>query len=165
LTKCPPKNGRFYTVAIDGRGGSGKTQLAEYVSRGLPGFLIINGDDYFEPLDNESAWGGFNEERFETDVIIPIQHGANHIAYQPYDFEQGALCLLQDRVIDQGVCIERCFSIGFPIDWDLKIWVEPPREVCLSRGIARESMPRDRVIAVWEQIWQPREDQLADVSA
>jgi uridine kinase len=159
LTTYPPKNGRFYTVAIDGRGGSGKTRLAALLSVRLPGFLIINGDDYFEPLQGESAWGEFNEHRFEVDVLDPIQRGSNHIVYQPYDFEHGALRARQEEVINQGICIERCFSLGFPIDWDLKIWVETPKEVCLSRGIARELMPRDRVIAVWEQVWQPREDQ------
>jgi uridine kinase len=136
LTTHLPENGRFYTVAIDGRGGSGKTQLASLLSVRLPSFLIINGDDYFEPL----------------------QRGSNHVVYQPYDFEHGALRARQEEVIKLGVCIERCFSLGFPIDWDLKIWVETPKEVCLSRGIARGLMPRDCVIAVWEQVWQPRED-------
>ncbi len=154
-----PKNGRYYTAAIDGRGGSGKTELAAYLGFRLPEFLIINGDDYFEPLENESAWGEFNEHRFATDVLSPMQWGSSRIVYQPYDFGRGTLRPAQERVINEGICIERCFSLGFPIVWDLKIWVETPKEVCLSRGIAREAMPRDRVIAVWEQIWQPREDQ------
>ena len=163
LTAHLPKNERFYTVAIDGRGGSGKTRLAAYLNGIFFDFLIINGDDYFEPLLNELTWGEFNEERFDTDVLNPIRRGSNRIVHQPYDFEQGALTSPRNMVINQGICIERCFSFGFPIDWDLKIWVDTPKEVCLLRGIARNPpLTRDRVIAVWEQVWQPREDQFIE---
>ncbi len=54
--------------------------------------------------------------------------------------------------------LERCFSFALPVTWDLKIWVETPREVCLERGTEREVFPDDRGRRVWEQVWQPRED-------
>jgi uridine kinase len=163
LTALEPKNERFYTVAIDGRGGSGKTEFATCLSGILSDFLIVNGDDYFEPLQNELAWGGFNEQRFETDVLNPIQLGSKHIIHQAYDFGQGALASARNMAIDRGIIIERCFSFGFAIDWDFKIWVGTPKEVCLSRGIARNPpLARDRVIAVWEEVWQPREDQFIE---
>ena len=44
------------------------------------------------------------------------------------------------------------------MDWDIKIWVEAPKEVCLERGLARENMPRDRVLKAW-QIWQSAENE------
>jgi uridine kinase len=160
LAVNPPKNARFYAVAIDGRGGSGKTQLATYLGGILPNFLIFNGDDYFEPLKNELAWGGFNEERFDTDVLGPIRHGSSDILHQPYDFELGTLAPAENVEVDQGIVIDRCFSFGLAIEWDMKIWVETPKEVCLLRGIARNPpLDRERVIAVWKQVWQPREDQ------
>jgi uridine kinase len=163
LTSFRPKNERFYTVAIDGRGGSGKTEFSAYLSGILADFLIVNGDDYFEPLLNELAWGGFNEQRFETDVLNPIRLGSNQIVHQAYDFGGGSLAPARNMAIDRGIVIERCFSFGFSIDWDLKIWVETPKEVCLSRGIARNPpLTRDRVIAVWEEVWQPREDQFIE---
>ncbi|MGH3426696.1 MAG: hypothetical protein ACRDQZ_03895, partial [Mycobacteriales bacterium] len=46
--------------------------------------------------------------------------------------------------------------------WDLKLWVETPREVCLSRGLALEHLPPDRVLRVWRDIWQPREEEYID---
>ncbi|HUW77594.1 MAG TPA: hypothetical protein VMV52_02450 [Candidatus Nanopelagicaceae bacterium] len=161
----PPRNGRFYTVAIDGRGGSGKTELAAYLSGSLPGFVIINGDDYFEPLQNELAWGHFNESRFDLDVLTPIRGGLNRIVHQPYDFEKGALATASNLTITQGIVIERCFSFNFAIEWDFKIWVETAKAVCLSRGIARNPpLTHDRVISVWEQVWQPREDRFIEAA-
>ena len=32
------------------------------------------------------------------------------------------------------------FRFDFDLDWDIKIWVEAPKEVCLERGLARENM-------------------------
>jgi uridine kinase len=162
LDRRPPRNGRFHTIAIDGRGGSGKTHLADYVARLLRRFVVVNGDDYFEPLDEQLSWGDFNETRFTTDVVLPLQHGAATLTYQPYDFEHRVLQQPQQLRLDHGLVVERCFTIGMPIHWDLKIWVETPREACLQRGLARELMPPERVAAVWQQLWQPREDQYID---
>jgi uridine kinase len=47
LSKREPHNGRFFTIAIDGRGGSGKTHLAAYLKNILKDFTFIEGDDYF----------------------------------------------------------------------------------------------------------------------
>ena len=158
LQSHPPRNGRFHTVAVDGRGGSGKTDLGVLLSQLLPDYLMLNGDDYFEPLADELAWGDFNEPRFARDVVTPLMQGLTSLSYQPYDFALDALEPVKEQHVDRGVVIERCFTFGMPIDWDLRIWVETPREVCLARGIARDHLPRDRVIAVWTQLWQPRED-------
>lgn len=164
LLERPPKNGRYYTLAVDGRGGSGKTVLASYLGRLLPEFIIINGDDYFEPLENQLSWGDFNEVRFAADVVSPIGEGRPTFVLQAYSFAKGQLEPARIQEISTGVIIERCLSIAFPIDWDLIIWVDTSREICLARGIARDLLPRDRVVAVWEQIWQPREDRyIADV--
>ncbi len=151
-----PKNGRFYTIAIDGRGGSGKTVFAEYLKKLVPDFIFLNGDDYFEPVENQIVWGAFNDARFRQDIIKPLQHG-NSFIYRPYDWHKEPHISEQPTAITKGFCLERCFSFDFDLDWDLKIWVEAPKEVCLERGLAREHMPRERVLAAW-QIWQVAED-------
>jgi hypothetical protein len=71
----PPRNGAFYLVAVDGRGGAGKSTLATALLDSLPGFALIAGDDYFEPMDDPIGWGGFNEERFAVDVSGPWSAG------------------------------------------------------------------------------------------
>ncbi len=151
-----PKNGRFFTIAIDGRGGSGKSLLAEYLRDKHPELYFLEGDDYFEPTKDGETWGDFNEQRFSREVIEPLKQGSS-FTYKKYDWHKQSEP--QAVKIGQGFCVERCYSFEFDLDWDLKIWVETPKEICLERGLAREHMPRDQVLHAWEQVWQPREDE------
>lgn len=153
----PPKNGQFYTVAIDGRAGAGKTAFAKDLSKLLPDFIFFNGDDYFEPSNDKLVWGSFNDGRFIKEVIKPLQTG-NKIVYRPYDWEANPPISERAITIEKGLCLERCYSFRFELDWDLKIWIEAPRELCLKRGVAREHLPKETVIKTWSEVWQPLED-------
>lgn len=148
-----PKNGRFFTIAIDGRGGSGKSLFTELLKTKLPGFVVLNGDDYFEPRDDPIVFGDFNDERFIHDVINPLKT-ENSFIYRPYDWDTKQLSEQTVR-IDKGFCLERCYSFKFDLDWDLKIWVETPKEVCLRRGLARDGQEAAKA---W-QFWQQQEDE------
>lgn len=152
-------NGSYYLVAIDGRGGSGKTVLAEYLATLLPDFTFINGDDYFEPTPDAVAWGDFNNTRFKKDVIQPLSEGKNTILYKPYDWHFEPHISNRLITITKGICVERSFSFAFNLDWDLRIWVETPKAVALKRGQEREQMPVEQVTKVWKEVWQPREDE------
>ncbi len=157
LFVSPPKNSKYYIVAIDGRGGAGKTTLSKYILEKLDGFLVICGDDYFEPIEHPIAWGGYNEERFFKDVIEPIKNGSRDVNFRPYDWDLGKP--IEKKIhISKGVLIDRCYSFSFELDYDLKIWVETPREVTLSRGISRSSMPEVKAEKVWRELWKPLED-------
>jgi uridine kinase len=151
-----PKNGRFFTIAIDGRGGCGKSTLAELLKTKFPDFVVLNGDDYFEPIDDSTVWGEFNDDRFANDVIEPLKSG-NSFIYRPYDWHADPHITERKLEITKGFILERCYSFQFDLDWDLKIWVETPKEVCLERGIVREMMPREKVIPAWK-VWQAKED-------
>lgn len=153
-----PKNGKYYLVAIDGRGGSGKTTLADYVTKLLPDFLLINGDDYFEPDDSTIAWGSFNEERFFSDVIKPLREQATTLKYKPYDWHSVPHITEKVLQIKKGVVMERSGSFAFDLDWDFKIWVETPKDIAGERGLIRDAMPREQSIRQWEEVWQPKED-------
>jgi uridine kinase len=156
LATHQPKNGRFFTIAIDGRGGSGKTSFAELLKAKLPDFVMLNGDDYFEPIKDPTVWGEFNDERFIQDVIEPLKRG-NSFVYRPYDWHATPNITEKNIEVTRGICLERCYSFGFSLDWDLRIWVETPKDVCLERGLARENMPKEKTIPAW-QLWQARED-------
>ncbi len=156
LATHQPKNGRFFAVAIDGRGGSGKTTFAALLRAKLPDFVVLHGDDYFEPIDDPIRWGAFNEERFVHDVIKPLQRG-NMFAYRPYDWHASPHITERTVAVQQGLLLERCYSFQLALAWDFKIWVETPREVCLQRGVARETLPPERLLAAW-RLWQGRED-------
>ena len=158
LSTHKPNNGRFYTVAVDGRGGSGKTSFAEYLKILLPDFIFLNGDDYFEPIEDKNVWGAFNDERFINDVIKPLKIGSTFL-YKPYDWHTTPNITEKSISVAKGICIERCFSFAFELEWDLKIWVETPKDVCLERGLSRDKIQKDKVIKAWKEVWQPREDE------
>ncbi|HUD05412.1 MAG TPA: hypothetical protein VMR18_00610 [Candidatus Saccharimonadales bacterium] len=153
-----PKNGKYYLVAIDGRGGAGKTTLTKYMSSLLPDFIFINGDGYFEPTPNSVAWGEFNNERFELEVIEPLRNGKNKIAYRPYNWHKKPPITERIINIDKGICIERSFIFSFDLDWDLKIWLETPPGVALERAQVRDQMPLEQGLKAWLEVWQPMED-------
>lgn len=158
LLSRPPKNGQYYTVAIDGRGGAGKTTLSRYLKKLLPDFSFICGDDYFEPISHPIAWGGYNEERFYSDVLEPLKNSQKTVNYRPYDWDSEPHIKDQTIEISKGVFIDRCYSFTFDLDYDLKIWVEAPREIALGRGIDRSSMPKEKAEKVWRELWKPLED-------
>jgi len=156
LNTHEPRNGRFFTIAIDGRGASGKSALSEHLGGLLPGFVMLNGDDYFEPIHHPDVWGDFNDERFKQDIIEPLKHG-NTFAYRPYDWHAEPHISERQVTVTKGFCLERCYSFTFDLDWDLRIWVETPKALCLERGLARENMPRDKALRAWH-FWQAAED-------
>lgn len=152
----PPKNGSFLTVAIDGRGGSGKSTLADLV-RAHTDWTVIRGDDWFEPLEGDERWGDFNEERFRADVITPTLLGQPP-RDRPFSWAEG-------RIVDNGqyatsapVVVERCFLFDCGIDWDLRVWVDTPRDECMTRARTRDLVEAERLETVWSRLWQPAED-------
>ncbi|WP_143014711.1 uridine kinase family protein [Glycomyces harbinensis] len=153
ITARSPKNGEFLMVAVDGRGGSGKSTLTDELARHLPGFTIMHGDDYWEP-SQDSEFGWFNEDRFHHDVVEPLSKGQRRLAYRPYIWESEPHLRSQELVVDAGIAIERCYSIGLPLDWDYTIWVDATPELALERGIARDPHQAE----VWANLWLPRED-------
>jgi uridine kinase len=153
ITSRSPRNGQFLLVAIDGRGGSGKTTLARALARRLPGFALIHGDDYWEP-SHDSDFGWFNEERFHHDVVEPLGAGRRHLEYRPYDWSSEPHIQHRDLHLTEGVIIERCYAMGLPLDWDYAVWVDVTPELSLARGIGRDPAEAE----VWADLWRPRED-------
>lgn len=152
----PPRNGAFHTIAVDGRGGSGKSTLAAFLHDARPELTLVNGDDYFEPVESDTVWGAFNEGRFLRDVVEPLAVGSV-FTHQPYEWASRGLLAPETRTVSAGVLVERCFSFALPVAWDVRIWVETPAPVCLARGLAREHLPREDVLRAWREEWQPRE--------
>lgn len=158
LDSKPPKNGKFYIIAVDGRGGAGKTTLTEYLETLLPDFDILNGDEYFEPAENTIAFGAFNEVRFEQEVLEPLRNSVTDFVYHPYDWHKKPH--LQDKKLNilLGIIVERSGSFAFNLNYDLKIWVETPAKLALQRGQERDEMPLEQGYRSWKEVWQPQED-------
>lgn len=152
----PPKNGKFYLVAIDGRGASGKSSLLDYLKTRLEGFIFLNFDDYFEPREDSSEWGFLNRERFAQDVIEPLKTSAA-FTYRPYSWHSEPHINPTEITVKKGLCLEGFSVFSFDLNWDLKIWVEASKEICLQRGVARDA-DQPNASHVWRNIWQPQED-------
>lgn len=160
MTLSQPRNGAYPTIVVDGRGASGKSSLGKFLRTTLPGFTVLNGDEYFEPHDDPVTWGAFNEARFNAEVLAALRTGNRAFEVRPFNFQSGQLDDARTIEVGSGVVIERCFGFALDVDWDLRIWVETPRDVCLRRGIERDASAElgERVRLAWETVWQPQED-------
>lgn len=154
-----PHNGAFWTVAVDGRGGSGKSTLVDRLVESIPGLAVVHGDDYFEPGQDDTVWGAFNDSRFDGEVLSALRSGERVIGRRPFDFGQSRVVELPSHRVEVGVIVDRCFAFDLDVPWDVRIWVETPREVCLHRGIRRDGPAwGDRALTAWSEVWQPTED-------
>jgi len=158
IFKNPPKNGKFYIVAIDGRGGAGKTTLTEYIEKLLPNFSILNGDEYFEPDDTTIAFGSFNEERFEKEVLLQLRRGKTELTYRPYRWGDREPMSNKKLKVADGIIIERSGSFAFDLEYDLTIWAETPARIALQRRPERDEMPLEQGYRSWKEVWQPQEN-------
>jgi uridine kinase len=139
----------FVFVGIGGHGGAGKTSLA----RSIPGAEIVSTDEF---------WNGteFDLSRLRREVFDRLAVGED-ARFASFDWvTQEPLGERTVRpagiVVVEGVCaLHRLFRD----DYDLRVWVEAPRDVRLARGVARDG---EAARATWEEIWMPMEDRYVE---
>ena len=155
-------------VGVDGLGGAGKTVLAAAVagnlrSAGQP-VALVHFDDFFLPSserpsgppESKPIGGDFDWCRLRDEVLVSLR--ANQAArYRKYDWTLDALAETHEippvgTVIVEGVYCTRKELTDL---YDVRVWVECPRDLRLARGIRRDGeAARDR----WELDWMPSED-------
>jgi uridine kinase len=141
---------RLYLVGIGGHGGAGKTTLA----RRFVGAQIVSTDEFWNGTD-------FELTRLRREVVDPLLagadvrfHGFDWAAQRPFDDER--VVKPEGVVVVEGVCaLHRMLRDAY----DLRIWVEAPREVRLARGVARDGEEARRT---WEEVWMPGEDRYVE---
>jgi uridine kinase len=150
-------------VAVDGAGGSGKTTLAAAVAGQLGDCVIVHGDDFYRPmpdherrqLDADQGYHRyFDWERLHAQVLKPLR--ANQAArYQVYDWATEQLGSWQEVTPGGVVIVEGIYSARPELarDYDLTVYVDTPREICLQRLRARAENP-----AEWITRWRVAED-------
>ncbi len=136
-------------VGIGGRGGAGKTTLA----RAIPGAQVV-------PTDAFWNGEGFDLARLRREVLEPLGRGeaARYGAYDWASRTQGGERTVEPHgvVVIEGVCaLHRMFRDAY----DVRIWVEAPRDVRLARGVARDG---EAARAEWEERWMPSEDRYVE---
>jgi uridine kinase len=98
----------------------------------------------------------FDWQRLRDHVLIPVSRGAA-ASYLRFDWALKTLSSTAGIAPRRVVLVEgvTCARLELARYYDLFIWVDCPRELRLSRGLARDgASARDR----WEREWMPAED-------
>lgn len=154
--------GQKTLLAIDGRCGSGKTTLADFLSR-IYHCDVIRMDDFFLPFERKTPerlsepGGNVDRERFYEEIILPYK--ASHpLSYGCYDCSEGKI-ILQKQVEQQPLLIVEgsyCLHPLMQDAYDLKVFSTCSPDLQSARILKRngEAMHRRFV----EQ-WIPMEEQ------
>lgn len=157
LESKEPKVGNTLFIAVDGHGGSGKSTLAKWLSDKLDA-EIIHTDD-FASFTNPLNW----YPNVIKEVFEPIQSGATTLSYQPASWWEN---YHSDPVTDQPVTnvmiLEGASSSRseFRDYISLSIFVDTPKDICLERGVSRDTgtgKSVEELTKMWEE-WFAEED-------
>jgi uridine kinase len=136
----------FTLVGIGGRGGAGKSTLAGLI----PTAQVVGTDEFWDGSE-------FELSRLRQEVVEPLLEGAV-ARFHAFDWdaarEAPAVRVVRPEgiVVVEGVCaLHRMFRHAY----DVRVWVDTPRELRLERGVARDGEgARER----WETVWMPSEE-------
>lgn len=156
--------GRPALLCIDGPGGSGKSTLARELANASSDIQVVSQDDFYRPsaerLRGAPSPGphgaDFDLARLRAEVLEPLRQG-RAAEYRVYDWRVDALedvgiLVTKPIVVVEGVYSSSASQRSF---FDVVIWVECPRALRLSRGLARDG---EAARARWELDWMPKED-------
>jgi len=152
-----PKVGNVFFVAIDGHGGSGKSTLAKQLSEKL-GAEILHTDD-FAGWDNPLNWWPLVIER----VFEPIKNGATTLNYPRSSWwENHHPEPVMDQPVTKIMILEGVSSLRteFRDYISLGFFVDTPKELCLQRGVERDTgtgKSREELAQMWSK-WFEEED-------
>ncbi|WP_261177291.1 uridine kinase [Anaerobacillus sp. CMMVII] len=151
-------------IGIDGCGGSGKSTLAARIKESYQNVTIVHMDDFYlpsaqiiqSPPADKPVGADFDWKRVFKQVLDPLLKNQEGY-YQRYDWPSDRLAEWHVVPIAGIVVIEGCYSLRNELatSYDLKIWVETPRETRLLRGIERDG---EAARSKWENDWMVSED-------
>jgi uridine kinase len=150
LTSARPAGRAFVLVGIGGHGAAGKTTLA----RSIPSAQVVGTDEFWDGAE-------FELSRLQAEVLVPLLHGES-AEYRAFSWElqrpsaEPRVVSPQGVIVIEGVC---ALHTLFREAYDLRIWVDAPRELRLARGIARDGEDARRL---WEDQWMPSEDRYVE---
>ena len=158
LTTLSPKVGTTLFIAIDGHGGSGKSSLAEWVSEKLDA-EIIHTDDFSGWNNPLNWWLAVVNQVFE-----PIKSGATTLSYQPASWwENHHPVPVINQPVTPIMILEGVSSSRKEFDeyLSLRIFVDTPKEICLARGIQRDTSTGKPIVELTEmwKNWFAKEDE------
>lgn len=138
-------------VAVDGRGGAGKSRFTERIVAAVPRAVAVHVDDFAGPTIAEWDW-----QRLRSQVLQPLVAGRPG-RYQRWDWDSDEGAEWHDVPVGAIVVVEGVSStrdeVGAP--WDLTIWVDTPRELRLARALERDGAA---MLSRWLEDWLPSEE-------
>ena len=147
----PARLGAVRLVCVDGPAGSGKTTFAGWLTDALgEGAGLVHLEDLYAGWTLTGA-----AARLSAGVLRPMAEGRPGVHHR-YDWAAG--CFGDEPVsvaVPRVLVVEGCGSSPRALDpWTtLRIWVEAPAPLRLSRGLARDG---DDLAAHWHR-WQRTE--------
>ncbi|MFV8517270.1 uridine kinase family protein [Bacillus sp. SBS7] len=151
-------------IGVDGCGGAGKSTLANKIKNKFSTVTIVHMDDLYLPsaqIVNEhptkkSVGADFDWKRLLQEVLEPIRNGIEG-CYKRYDWETDSLAEAHTVPANGIVIIEGVYATRQELAemYDLKIWVNCPRETRIKRGIARDG---EEARDMWVNNWMVAED-------
>ena len=136
-------------VGVDGAGGSGKSTFAATLSD-----KVVATDDFIA-----APWEWYDFDRLRREVIAPLLSG-EPARYRRMDWADGEL--KEWHVVEPGgiVVIEGVGALDVSLRdaYDLRVWVDTPREICFRRGLERDG---EQALPLWEA-WSEKEQRYWD---
>lgn len=138
-------------VAIDGYGGSGKSELADRLARKLGEATVVHTDDFARPDVPGWEW-----DRMRAQVLEPLMND-RPAHYQRYDWDTDKPAEWHDIPVGGTLIVEGVSSIRDELGkyWDFAIWLDCPHDLRLQRGIERDG---EAMRSKWTDVWIPEED-------
>ncbi len=141
-------------IAIDGPCASGKTTASSILSKILDAD-IISLDDFFLPFHKKTkerlskAGGNVDSERFSEEILPNLNH-SSPFTYKAYSCSNGEF--YEKKITKRKVTIiEGVYSMlpEFKNYYDLRIWIDVPKETQKKRLRKRSPELYDRFINEW----------------
>jgi cytidylate kinase len=152
LRESPARAGSTRVLAIDGRGGSGKTMLADRLASLLEA-PVVHMDDLFPGWDGLAAAAPI----LRRWVLEPLARGGA-ARHRRYDWSRDAYGGWVDVPPSDTLVVEGCACgsrLAAPY-LSLLFWIDAPRKVRFDRGIRRDG---ETFRPHWER-WALQEDAL-----
>lgn len=147
------QRGSTLLVGIDGRSGSGKSSLAEKLSKRF-------GDSQIIHLDTFGMYEGENSsKRVINDVLLPLKNNqlARYRGYEKGHENESYLVESGGISIVEGIFALNADLISY---YDYKIWVECPAKLGHERGNARDiQLSGIDNSEKWLNYWMPKEEE------